>query len=501
MTRLSFANRTLQGSQDEMRLVGRVRAGHSDAFLLLFDVYVEPVYRYVYFLASDDIAAENILSRVFIRAWEDLKRYRFISSPFAIWLYKIARNQISEYYKIHPRTVVLDDGVALAARRRVWDRQFQGTFDPQAVRDTLQLLNEEEQQVMVHMCTAALPLEQIARMMGKREGRIRELQLRAFRKLGEIHARKEVIMSEFQKILEDCLPKVLKGTATVEECLARYPEYASQLRPLLRTVYTLGLAGALTPAPVMNTRTREKLGQYLRFHPRSPQRNVFFLRTAMAVASLVLTFLITGTAYAQTAMPGDSFYGWKRTSEQVWRTVSLDPVATDIEIANRRLDELIATADDPQLKESALASYVEVMDRLKAQQNSESLARVMQVIEVHHDIVDEAGLAGTEVESVVVAELENIPVIVATEVAPTVVPPTATIVAVEPTLPPTSEPTLVPTEVPPTATPTEIPPTATEVPPTATPTEPPPTATPTEIAPTATSVIIPPNTVNLPPDP
>jgi DNA-directed RNA polymerase specialized sigma24 family protein len=454
---------------------------------------MERVYRYIYFLVTDDIAAASITSRVFIQTWEHLKRRRFFPKPFVLGLYKIARNQITEYYQLHKKTVHLDDGFALAARRRAWDKDFQGPFDPQAVRDTLQLLTEEEQHVLVAKFTAFLPVEQIARMLDKREGKIRELEMRAFQTLGEINARNELNMTDFQRILEECLPRVMNGTATVEECLARYPQHAAELRPLLRTVYSLNLAGILKPAPVTNARTRENIVQYLRFHRGQPKQVPLFLRTAFAVAALVMALLITGTARAQAALPGDTFYGWKRASEDVWRAVSLDPVGTDIAIANRRLNEWIATANDPALNDAALDGYLLALDRLKTENDAQTLARVMPVIKAHHDMLEDAGLDGTDLETILVAELETIPVIVATEVAPTAVPPAFTATAIEPTFAPTQEipPTAAPTEIPPTAT--EVPPTATEVPPT--PTEVPPT--PTQVPPTSTEV--PPTPTQIPP--
>ncbi len=507
MLRPDSTNHSLE-VQNEKRLLSQARSGDTQAFMQLYDAHIDHVYRYIYFLASDDMAAEVITSRVFIRAWENLKRTLIFPATFITTLYKIAKSQVHEYYRSHARTIVPDDGFALVARRSAWDKEFQGIFDPQAVRDTLQLLSEDQRQVLILKFTADMPVERIARLLAKREGRIRDLELNSFQTLGEIHARKEVDMTEFQQILEDCLPKLLNGTTTVEECLARYPEHARELRPLLRTVYSLNLAGALKPTPVMKARTHENVLQYLRFHRRQPlQRTPLLLRVSFAVAMLMIAFVITGTARAQSALPGQPLYGWKRASEQVWRAVSIDPVGTDIAIANRRLNEWIATSDDPELSGSAMAGYLETMQRLQATHNVATLSRMVPVIRAHRERLDNAGFANSDLGTYVTSELQTIPVIVATQVAPTAIPPTLTAIAIEPTqtqIPPTQVPPTA-TEIPPTATaipptPTEVPPTATEVPPT--PTEVPPTATevpptPTEVPPTATEV--PPTSTPAPP--
>ena len=40
---------------------------------------------------------------------------------------------------------------------------------------------------------------------------------------------------QFNTILDECLERLLTGQETVEQCLQRYPEYATELEPLLRT--------------------------------------------------------------------------------------------------------------------------------------------------------------------------------------------------------------------------------------------------------------------------
>ena len=41
---------------------------------------------------------------------------------------------------------------------------------------------------------------------------------------------------EFDNIFSECLESMLTGQETIEQCLQRYPGYAKELEPLLRTV-------------------------------------------------------------------------------------------------------------------------------------------------------------------------------------------------------------------------------------------------------------------------
>jgi hypothetical protein len=297
----------------------------------------------------------------------------------------------------------------------------------------------------------------------------------------------------------------------VEECLARYPEYAKQLRPLLRTVYFLNIGPNSTPFPAHQTPGRKEIAGYLKKRPAPQFYLPAFRRLTLAVA-MVIALLVTTTAQAQSALPGENLYDWKRASENVWRAVSPDVVATDIAIANRRIEEQRAVADDPQLSATVMTDYLEVLRRLEAVQDARSLALIVPAVQAHQQtlievsavvavssaplnkyLIEETDDFSTQAAAVVAsADVPiNQPAPTATRVPPTAtrVPPTATRV------PPTA------TNVPPTAT--EVPPTATEVPPTATATEVPPTATATEVPPTSTPIEteVPPTPTLAPPSP
>jgi len=161
--------------------------------------------------------------------------------------------------------------------------------------------------------------------------------------------------------------------------------------------------------------------------------------------------------------------------------LSINPAATDIILAERRLNEWIAVANDPARNSDAMTEYMDVVNRLEATNDVATLTLVVPALQQQQQKLDDAGLANSDLDNYLTVVVPNLPVVLSTptKVPPTQVPPTAT------QIPPTA------TEVPPTAT--EVPPTATEVPPTAT--EVPPTAT--EVPPTATEV--PPTATEVPP--
>ena len=513
MINASYSNRLIEMFPEEFRLIHQAKSGDANAFVELYDAYVERVYRYIYFLAPNNGIAEGLTFQVFLKAWEHLDRYQIFGSSFIVWLCSVAQNQVIAYYRTHKNVAAPDNEFTLALKGGSFKQEFQ------VIRDNLRFLTGEQQQVLVLKFVVGMSIKDIARAIKMSEDNVRILQMQALQVFTE-HSKKTELgidLKGFQRILDECLKKLFSDYVfTVDECLLLYPEYTTQLSSLLETALLLNLGRDVGPLPAFTAYTRSAVTQFIQSHPR--QRRIampLIQRTTLTFAVLVAVLLFTGTAQAQSALPGDSLYTWKRASEQAWRAISPDPVATDIVLAERRLNEWIAVAKDPSRSGGAKTAYLEALTKLRFRNNDVStLTVIVPALQSQQLALNNAGLVAPELDTYLIVAAANLPddviiqgvptktLPIATHIPPTVtqIPPTATDVPPTATdVPPTA--TQIPptaTDVPPTAT--QIPPTATDVPPTAT--EIPPTATDvpptaTEIPPTATDV--PPTATDVPP--
>jgi RNA polymerase sigma factor (sigma-70 family) len=485
MMNSSYTNRLMELFPEEFRLIHQAKSGDANAFVELYDAYVERVYRYIYFLAPNNSVAEGLTFQVFLKAWSQLDRYQIFGSSFIVWLFSIARNQVIAYYHTHKNTVAPDTDFTLALKGGSFKQEFQ------VIRDCMRFLTGEQQQVLVLKFMDGMSIKDIAHATKMGEDDVRILQMHGLR-LSTEHLKKSELridLKGFQRILEECLLRIVKGTFTLDECLLFYPECATQLSPLLETAILLNLGRDVEPLPTFTAYTHSALTQYIQSHLR--QRRIVMpviQRTAFTFAVLAAVLLVTGTAQAQSALPGETFYTWKRASEQVWRAISPDPLATDVILAERRLDEWVAVAKDPLRNPGAEVAYLEALTKLGSGNNRDvnTLTLILPSLQSQQRTLDHAGLAASELDNYVTDVVANLPDEVIIQVIPTQIASTATQVPPTATeVPPTA------TQVPPTAT--EVPPTATDVPPTAT--DVPPTAT--EVPPTATEV--PPTATDVPP--
>jgi hypothetical protein len=215
-------------------------------------------------------------------------------------------------------------------------------------------------------------------------------------------------MTEFEKVLEQCLRDLELGAANIDECLSRHPNHALQLEPVLLTAEYLIHGREARPSAAFKSRVRGKVLQQMHAHPRkNTQFNFIFMRFAATLAAIVLALVVAGTAYAQGALPGESFYAWKLASENAWRAISPDPVGTDLVIAERRVDELMAVSHNPVLHSQALNAYLEVVARLKSKLDTENDVRILQALDSQTEELNNSGILLPQPDQDVLPQFEE----------------------------------------------------------------------------------------------
>jgi RNA polymerase sigma-70 factor (ECF subfamily) len=170
----------------EAELVQRARNGDSEAFGRLYERSLDRVYRYIYFRVSDDDTAEDLTSKVFLKAWENLPRFKAGSSPFIAWLYTIAHNAVIDHYRTKRQTAPLDDILSLPASDPLPDEQYDSRSDAQALRESLKQLTGLQRDVVTMKLIDGMNTEEIAKRLHKSCGAIRALQMRGLQALAKI---------------------------------------------------------------------------------------------------------------------------------------------------------------------------------------------------------------------------------------------------------------------------------------------------------------------------
>lgn len=218
-------------------------------------------------------------------------------------------------------------------------------------------------------------------------------------------------MKDLDWTLDECLNLLSTGQSSLADCLARYPDVALELQPLLKAALRLERGRAVQPTAAFKARARARLTLHMQAHPRrQPARSIPFFRLAFSMAALLLVLFATGTALAQSAKPGDVLYSWKLASERSWRESVSDTIGADLAISERRVDEMLA-ASEPGAFASALSGYQEVLARLTVQTDPSVQARILPVLQSQQERLAAAGLTVPELEQFLTVVATPTPVI------------------------------------------------------------------------------------------
>ena len=181
-------------------------------------------------------------------------------------------------------------------------------------------------------------------------------------------------------ILNRCLGEIAAGE-TIDACLARYPEHAAELGPLLAMAGELGTLGQYKLSDAVRVRAKAQLRRAeaarrdQRATPKGWLRPGSFLmpRVAAGLAfTLICVLLMAGIVAASG--PGDLGYGLRIAAEQIPARLATSAEArarAELGIASRRLAELDRTmsSQDPALDQrtvSALLADVEMAAKMAA---------------------------------------------------------------------------------------------------------------------------------------
>lgn len=168
-------------------LAARVAQGDKAAFEQIYLALADDLYTYVRAQCHNETVAEDIVANVFLKAWRSAKRYRTGTGRFRPWIFAIARNELRDYWRKHvPTQPIVGFESTLPAESPEVDSPERGREARALVDRALAVLTEEQRQVVVLRYFNHRSHEEIAKIMGKREGAVRALLLRALRHMRKV---------------------------------------------------------------------------------------------------------------------------------------------------------------------------------------------------------------------------------------------------------------------------------------------------------------------------
>lgn len=181
----------MKAAQEKLLIYQVSKHKDPEAYSGLYDLYVDDIFRFIFYKVSNREQAEDFTSEVFLRTWQQLQKADEEIKNIKALFYRIARNLIIDHYRreAKQKTVSLEDqatdGLELAGDEDLLE-EIQLTGDKVMLAKALQELKEEYREMIVLRYINEFSVDEIAEITGKTKGTIRVIIHRGIKALREI---------------------------------------------------------------------------------------------------------------------------------------------------------------------------------------------------------------------------------------------------------------------------------------------------------------------------
>ncbi len=159
-------------------LILRAQQGNPEATGALYSRFHQSIYRYLYYRTGDPQIAEDLTSEVFLKMVQSISAYRVEGTPFAAWLFQVARNQAIDYYRRrnnHPIVAIDED---LEGKETDMDSTVDFHLTTADLAKALSKLEHTQRDVILLRFIEGMSIAQASQILHKSEDAIKALQRR-----------------------------------------------------------------------------------------------------------------------------------------------------------------------------------------------------------------------------------------------------------------------------------------------------------------------------------
>lgn len=175
--------------QDEWSVIQAAQSNPA-AFRPLYNRYFEAIFQFIYNRTQNEELSADICSQVFLKAMQRLGDYTFRGVPFSAWLYRIASNEVAQWYRQSKklRVVSVEDTNLLGMFEEVLEDDLE-KFRPFLV-SALDELKEADLEIVEMRFFEQRPFKEIAEVLNITES---NAKVRTYRVLERL---KKIILSQ-----------------------------------------------------------------------------------------------------------------------------------------------------------------------------------------------------------------------------------------------------------------------------------------------------------------
>ncbi len=143
---------------------------------MLYEEHFDKIYRYVTLKIGDRTEAEDLTQQVFLKALQSISSFRWKGIPFSAWLFRIAHNQVVDYFRKKKRYATAPLNESIASSDIDPQLAVEQKLDMEQILLATKQLTEAQRGVISLRFASELSIAHVAKIMGKSEGAVKALQ-------------------------------------------------------------------------------------------------------------------------------------------------------------------------------------------------------------------------------------------------------------------------------------------------------------------------------------
>lgn len=171
-------------NEEVEKLVFLSQKGDQEAFAKLYDLFIDPIYRYVYYRVNSS-DAEDLVETVFLKVWENIRQYKAKKRSFSAWIFRVAHNLVVDHYRSFKDKTFEELNPQMPDQNRQHNpiKTVQNVLDNEVLKKALGKLKKQYRDIILYKFVNDLSNMEIAQILDRTEGSLRILQFRALKAL------------------------------------------------------------------------------------------------------------------------------------------------------------------------------------------------------------------------------------------------------------------------------------------------------------------------------
>lgn len=170
---------------EEEILLLKIRHGDQEAFAVIYDTYVDQLFRFVSYRVPNEESAQDIVSELFLKMWQQFTGEQAPQvQHLQAYLYRSVRNLVSDHYRSSQETLPLDEAIDVP-EHAAQDKPLVNVSLGEIERG-LRKLKPEWQEVIVLAYVEGFKPKEIAEIIDKSPAATRVILHRALQELKKV---------------------------------------------------------------------------------------------------------------------------------------------------------------------------------------------------------------------------------------------------------------------------------------------------------------------------